>query len=127
MDVASADPRAQEHETPGVRRQKTYSASSGYVYQYHFEGFRTHLSDFQYTFPVTSRGWSRRLRIVLAGEALSEWERRHGRKLTASERYAFAKMSLRETLDNMATPEDVPEETRPTAEDLEAISSALDL
>src|SRR6266849_4834204 len=83
---------------PAVRRQKTYSAESGYVYQYFYEGQRPAERDgspgAQYVFSVSSdRKASVPVSVFLSEEALGIWQTGHDRQLGSTERYAVAKMA----------------------------------
>lgn len=92
---------------PAVRRQKTYSAQTGYVYQYYYEGYRESGREGQpgneYVFQVSSdRKSSFPLTVFLPGRAVDSWRQAHGRDLTATEQYAAVKMALFETFDERA-------------------------
>ena len=68
---------------PPVRRQKTYSAESGYVYQYFYEGQRAAERDgsagAQYLFSVSSdRKSSGPVSVFLSEQALGSWQIGHG-------------------------------------------------
>lgn len=91
---------------PAVRRMKNYSADSGYVYQYSFEGFRRDGSAWEYVFSATAnrREWMS-VTVALPAEVLSAWERRHAREFSASERFAIAKLALRSAFDECEPPE----------------------
>src|SRR5437764_6916693 len=117
---------------PAVRRQKTYSAESGYVYQYFYEGQRAAERDgsagAQYVFNVSSdRKSSGPVSVFLSEEALGSWQIEHGRQLVSTERYAVAKMALFQAFDRRADPSQMNEEVRVMAEDVEAILATLDI
>ena len=83
-----------------VRRIKTYSAETGYVYQYYFEELhspaaRAAQPGNEYVFMVT-RDRKRLLPVpvFLRRDALEAWGGGHGRALTGSEQYAAVKMRL---------------------------------
>src|SRR5262245_56388154 len=89
---------------PSVRRQKTHSAESGYVYQYFYEGQRTAsrdgLAGTQFVFNVSAdRKSAFPVSVFLSDEALENWQRDHARRLGSTERYAVAKMSLFQAFD----------------------------
>ncbi len=100
-----------------VRRVKSYSASSGYVYQYCFyevnritypggpagEFVYAVSADRKTTFP---------LHIVVLQAALEEWAKANGRRLTSSEEYAVAKMRLFQAFDDGEVPVSAPEAER---------------
>jgi hypothetical protein len=89
-----------------VRRIKSYSAATGYVYQYHFhevQKSRRGLStgteyvylvsaDRQNTFP---------LRIFVRRAAVEKWGKKIGREMTGTEEYAVAKMRLFQAFDEI--------------------------
>ena len=87
-----------------VRREKTYSADTGYVYQYFYEGYReverNSQSGREHVFSVTSDRVSRfPLRIFLAQQTVDAYYRKHDRELNATEQYAIVKMRLFEVFD----------------------------
>ena len=95
------------HGAPPIRRQKTYSAQAGYVYQYYYEGYRE--SDrageagHEYVFQVSSdRKSSFPLTVFLPAIAVDAWQRAHGRALTPTEQYAAVKMALFGVFDERA-------------------------
>ncbi|MGH9862079.1 MAG: hypothetical protein ACRD35_01500 [Candidatus Acidiferrales bacterium] len=109
-----------------VRRIKTYSSESGYVYQYYFEELhspqqRGGRRGSEYVFVVSrDRKTTFPVPIFLRLEALEVWAAGHGRALTGSEQYAAAKMRLfrffdeaqdfeRERLEVEVTPENIQE------------------
>src|SRR3954452_18351391 len=117
---------------PAVRRQKTYSAESGYVYQYFYEGQRAAEREgsagAQYVFSVSSdRKSSVAVSVFLSEGALGSWQIEHGRQLGSTERYAVAKMALFQAFDRREDPSRMSEEVRVMAEDVEAILAALDI
>src|SRR5262245_47682373 len=111
---------------PAVRRQKTYSAETGYVYQYFYEGQRPARRDgkpgAQFVFDVSAdRKSSFPVSVFVSDEALEGWQQAHGRRLGSTERYAIAKMSLFRAFDQRAPPDAMSEEVRVQAEEIEAI------
>lgn len=95
------------HGAPPVRRQKTYSAMTGYVYQYFYEGYREsdragRIGD-EYVFQVSSdRKAGFPLTVFLPRAAVELWQQDHGRDLTQTEQYAAVKMALFEAFDERA-------------------------
>ena len=83
-----------------LRRTKTYSAQTGFVYQYYFEELRSPHTRAQrpgseYIFMVSrDRKTSLPVAIFLRQDALKAWAAGHGRELTGSEQYAAVKMRL---------------------------------
>jgi len=91
-----------------VRRMKTYTGQTGYVYQYYFVGKREALADApeapatEYIFDITpDRKTMFAVSIFVRREALAAWAAQHGRPLTDSEQYAAAKMRLFQALDEI--------------------------
>ncbi len=91
-----------------LRRMKTYTAETGYVYQYYFVGKRAAgggdgegpaeefifdaSADRKTTFAVS---------VLLPQAALKEWAAAHGRPLSDSEQYAAAKLCLLRGFDQI--------------------------
>jgi hypothetical protein len=91
-----------------VRRMKTYTGQTGYVYQYYFVGRREALAGSpeapatEYIFDVSpDRKNMYAVSVFVRGEALRAWAEQHGRALSDSEQYAAAKMRLLQGLDEM--------------------------
>jgi hypothetical protein len=117
---------------PKVRRQKTYSAESGYVYQYFYEGQRPANRDgaagTEFVFNISAdRKSSFPLSVFLSDEAVDSWQREHGRELGSTERYAVAKMALFQAFDQRPAPEAMTEEVRVQPGDVESILATLDI
>ena len=117
---------------PTVRRQKTHSAESGYVYQYFYEGQRSARRDgspgVQFVFNVSGdRKSSFPVSVFVGDEALQSWEQEHGRQIGSTERYAIAKMSLFQAFDQRPAPDAMNEEVRVQAADVESILATLDI
>ncbi|MGQ9633138.1 MAG: hypothetical protein ACUVXB_02735 [Bryobacteraceae bacterium] len=109
---------------PVSPRVKTYSADSGYVYQYIYKGRRPECNE--YVFEVTSdlkQYFS--ATVVVPEEVLRSWAEGHGRDLAATERYAVAKMALFQAFDERARPEQMKQAVHVRAADLEAILDRL--
>jgi hypothetical protein len=102
---------------PAHARTKTYSAESGFVYQYVYRGYRRMSDDLgmehvfeasrdrQAHFPVT---------VHLLDAEVARCARAVGRELIGAERYALVKMSLFEALDEFA---DLPAFEKPLTPD----------
>jgi hypothetical protein len=93
---------------PAVRRLKSYSAQSGYVYQYYYEGQRTARGGAatEFVFSVSAdRKTHFAVPVCVAESAVAEWERARGRALSSTERYAIAKMALFRAFDERQSPE----------------------
>ncbi len=117
---------------PAVRRMKTYSAQSGYVYQYYYEGRRLFESredagsDFVFSTSADRKVWHATA-VLLSAAALAGWEAAHGRELSGTERYAVAKMALFQAFDERTAPEQMRDPVRVRQADVEAIIEALGL
>ena len=116
---------------PTVRRLKTYSAQSGYVYQYFYEGQRPWQEGkelgTEFVFTVSAdRKTTHELSVIVPVSALVEWEQAHERVLTANERYAVSKMALFQAFDDRA-PEQMKEPVRVRAADAGGILDGLEL
>ena len=87
---------------------KTYSAQTGYVYQYYFVGQRAALADdpeapsTEYIFDATSdRRTTFAVSVFLPPSALEHWASVRGRALTEPEQYAGVKMRLLQAFDEV--------------------------
>jgi hypothetical protein len=115
-----------------VRRVKSYSAESGFVYQYQFHDAAPATRDgeigTEYIYYVSAdRKTMFPLRIFVSRSVRDDCARRLGRALTGTEEYAVAKMRLFQAFDEI---EDLAS-TRPDlvvdASNLEALLARLDL
>jgi len=84
-----------------IRRMKTYTGETGYVYQYYFVGKRPALPDApeapsaEFIFDVTpDRKTMFAVSVFLKAEAVAAWGAAHGRELSETEQYGAAKMRL---------------------------------
>jgi hypothetical protein len=89
-----------------VRRMKTYTGATGYVYQYYFVGKRAaappSTGATEFIFDVTAdRKTTFATSVFLKPEALAAWGAEHGRQLTDTEQYAAAKMRLLRAFDEI--------------------------
>jgi hypothetical protein len=115
-----------------VRRIKSYSAASGYVYQYQFQDVHPAQRDTatgnEYVYYVSAdRKTMFPTRIFVRRDALEQWTKQTGRPLTGTEEYAVAKMRLFQALDDIADfPTSRPELTV-DASNLQALLDRLDL
>ncbi len=87
---------------------KTYTAQTGFVYQYYFVGQRAALPDdpeapsTEYIFDVTSdRKTTYAVSVFLAPQALDHWATVRGRNLTEPEQYAGVKLCLLQSFDEV--------------------------
>ena len=115
-----------------MRRLKTYSAQSGYVYQYYYEGHRPFRaggeSGTEFVFRVSAgrKSW-RASRILVGDGAIRAWEEARARVLSSTERYAIAKMALFQAFDERPTPVLMKDAVRVRHADVEAILETLGL
>lgn len=117
---------------PPVRRLKTYSAQSGYVYQYCYEGQRPFQqggesgAEFVFSFSADRKTWHP-CKILLPDTAAASWEAAHARELSATERYAIAKMALFQAFDERETPTLMKANVLVRNHDVESIVESLGL
>ena len=111
---------------------KTYSASSGYVYAYFYDGHRPYAvgseRGVEYVFSVSPdrKSWHE-TGVFLADEAVSGWETSHQRTLNSTERYAVAKLALFQAFDDRPAPSQMKEPVRVRLADVDGIIEALGL
>lgn len=112
-----------------VRRLKTYTGATGYVYQYYFVGERPALPadpgapGTEFVFDVTSdRKVTFAVSILLPEMEASTWAARHGRPLIEAEKYASAKLRLFRGFDEI---EDMKTEGRRLSIDASFLEEAL--
>ena len=117
---------------PSVRRQKTYSAQTGLVYQYFYEGHReserARRPGHEYVFLISSdRKSTFPLTVFLPVASVESWQRQHRRALTPTEQYAAVKMSLFETFDERADLGPANAEIEIDDQAMERLLAALDI
>lgn len=116
-----------------VRRVKSYSADSGYVYQYYFEEVRPGQDrqgqvGSEYAFVVTrDRKHNFVVPVFVGREAVEAWGRAHGREMTGTEEYASAKMRLFRAFDEADDLERDRLQVEVTPENIEELLAPLDL
>jgi hypothetical protein len=117
---------------PPVRRLKTHSAQSGYVYQYCYEGQRPFQqsgengTEYVFSLSADRKSW-RPCKVLLPDGAAASWEAAHDRELSTTERYAIAKMALFQALDERETPALMKADVLVRNADVEAIVETLGL
>ena len=89
-----------------VRRIKSYSAASGYVYQYQFHELQASRRGFhagnEYVYLVSAdRKTMFPLRVFVGRDTVDRWGRQAGRALSSTEEYAIAKMRLFQAFDEI--------------------------
>jgi hypothetical protein len=123
--------KAEFSGAPRFGRLKTYSADSGYVFQYSLSSFRRHRGGdqvYEYVFLVSAgRGPAQPLSVLLGTSVLRQWQTQLGRELTASERFAIAKIALKRHLDESEAPNSVGPSVSPGLTEVGEISSFLGL
>ena len=113
---------------PVKPRLKTYSAATGYVYQYVYRGHRSAQARSgrpggEYVFSVTrDRKTYFPVSVLLAEAVVAEWSESHQRVLSATEIYAIAKLSLFEAFDER---ENVDQPIEPDGEAIDRYLEAL--
>jgi len=113
---------------PSVRRQKSYSGQSGYVYQYFYEGQRGRAESVEYVFSVTAgRANYFPASVLVSAAGVREWEARHGRELRSNERYGIAKMALFQAFDERPNPTAMREPVLVDALGVAAMLASLDI
>jgi hypothetical protein len=115
-----------------VRRVKSYSAATGYVYQYYFyEVLKTRRGftpGTEYVYMVSAdRKKAFPLRIFVRRDAEEKWARKIGRPLSGTEEYAVAKMRLFQALDEVDNVEAHPLDIVVDESNLDSLLAQLDL
>lgn len=111
---------------------KTYSAQSGYVYQYFYKGHRGYSeasdSGTEYVFHVSSgrQEWYS-ISVFVGEEAVRGWQEEHARTLSATECYAVAKLALFQAFDERAEPERMKEPVLVHRSDMDGMIETLGL
>lgn len=115
-----------------AHRVKSYSAATGYVYQYYFyEVEKTKRGAAEGTEYVFMSSVDRKhvfpVRIFVSADGLKKWAARTGREFTGTEEYAVAKMRLFQAFDEVdGLAEKVPD-LRVDESNLDALLEQLDL
>lgn len=115
-----------------VRREKTYSADTGYVYQYFYEGYREFTqageSGFEHVFSVTSDRISRfPINIFLSHQVIEAWQAGNHRELSATEQYAIVKMTLFAVFDDRTDFDGSERNVNVSLENVDEHAETLDL
>jgi hypothetical protein len=133
IDTGAAPPNNASMSKPEtVRRIKSYSAASGYVYQYQFQDVHPAQRDAtrgnEYVYYVSAdRKTMFPIRIFVRRDALDQWTKQTGRALTGTEEYAIAKMRLFQALDDLADFATSRPELTVDESNLQALLDRLDL
>lgn len=116
-----------------VHRVKSYSAETGYVYQYTFTQTRPARrpqsgAGTEYVFIVTrDRKHHFDLPVFLARQAVDHWVATHGRPLDGTEQYAAVKMRLFRAFDEIHQVERERHRVEVSPENIEELLAALDI
>jgi hypothetical protein len=133
IDTGGATPNnARMAEQEVVRRMKSYSAATGYVYQYFFRAVETVRRGFrsgnEYVYMVSADRKSLfPVRIFVRRDAVEKWSARAGRPLTGTEEYAAAKMRLFAAFDEVEDLASARPELEVNASNLDALLGQLDI
>ena len=117
---------------PAIRRLKTYSAQTGYVYQYFYEGHRSFDAagetgtEFVFQVSADRKTWTD-LSVLVSTSALAAWEKANERELSSTERYAIAKIALFQAFDERAGPAQMRDDIRVRNADIDGIVERLGL
>ena len=115
-----------------VRRVKSYSAATGYVYQYYFyEVEKARCGDSSGTEYIYMVSVDRKhvfpVKVFVRKDALEAWSSRSGQQLTGTEEYALAKMRLFQAFDEVEGLAEKPPELGVDETNLESLLALLDL
>jgi hypothetical protein len=115
-----------------AHRVKSYSAATGFVYQYYFyEVEKTRHGGAEGTEYVYMASVDRKhvfpVRIFVNKGALENWSARTGRQFTGTEEYAVAKMRLFQAFDEVEELSAKTPELSVDESNLDALQSQLDL
>ena len=115
-----------------ARRVKTYSAATGYVYQYYFyevqKARRGFSAGTEYVYMISrDRKQVFPLKIFVRQSAVEKWGKAAGRALSGTEEYAVAKLRLFQALDELPEIETTRPDLIVDESDLQSLLSQLDL
>lgn len=115
-----------------AHRVKSYSAATGYVYQYYFyeveKAMRGRVEGTEYTYMASvDRKHVFPVKIFVSKEGLDKWSARTGREFTGTEEYALAKMRLFQAFDEVEGLAEKPPPLGVDESNLDALLSQLDL
>lgn len=109
-------------------RVKTYSAQSGFVYEYRFASHTADDAGDHYRFGATEdRRAILDIIVLIRSDAVQAWEVDECRILTPTERYAVAKLALFAALDEAEHPDRIPKPVVVNAVQVRDILTALDI
>ncbi len=115
-----------------AHRVKSYSAATGYVYQYYFyeveKTRRGTAAGTEYVYMASvdrQRVFS--VKVFVGKDALENWSARTGQQLTGTEEYAVAKMRLFQAFDEIEDFAGKSPDLRVDESNLETLLAQLDL
>ncbi len=109
-------------------RVKTYSAQSGFVYEYRFVAHGTEKDGDRYRFSATENRRSLPdIILFLPSSAVEAWETAERRTLNPTERYAVAKLALFAALDDAGHPDRIPHPVTVNPAQVRGILETLDI
>lgn len=113
---------------PAHRRMKTYSAQSGFVYHYFYEGVRETNQQLEYCFEVSGdrKTWFH-TQVNVPREGLEAWAGSCGRKLRLQEQYAIAKLALFDAFDTRAVPDEMRQPVGVEAADISQLLAQFEI
>ncbi|MBE0660450.1 MAG: hypothetical protein IH602_22340 [Bryobacteraceae bacterium] len=113
--------------SPAVARVKHYSALSGYVYEYVYQGYLDTGSVRSHRFRVSAdrKVWFD-LEVAIQDEGVRAWEQANDRQLNAAERYAVAKLALFAAFDERETPAAMRQPVNVPAQRIAALLESID-
>jgi hypothetical protein len=105
--AATAQNNSRMTRPEAVRRVKSYSSATGFVYQYYFYEVQKvrhgGAAGTEYVYMISvDRKKVFPLRVFVRRDGIEKWGRAGGRDLTGTEEYAVAKMRLFDALDEIA-------------------------
>jgi hypothetical protein len=115
-----------------AHRVKSYSAATGYVYQYYFyeveKAKRGGADGTEYVYMASvDRKHVFPVRIFVRKDSLENWSARTGREFTGTEEYAVAKMRLFQAFDELEGLATKTDDLLVDESNLDALSAQLDL
>jgi hypothetical protein len=117
-NTRSEEPKERLFGAPTRLRNKTYSAETGQVYQYVYQGYKpgADARSRKFVFAVRLASGPHELHVLVSEEAITDCERSLGRSLMEQEKYAIAKLALFQGFDSEAA--QLPGTLAPTGSDM---------
>jgi hypothetical protein len=115
---------------PDTPRVKNYTAESGEIFHYFYQGHRSSRdfagTEFAFRISRDQRDWHL-LVVLLPDAALRGWQQEHARDLSSTERYALVKMTLLQFFDRESTSMPLPNAVRVEATEVAGLLNKLDV